>query len=82
MKESRTHLIERMTFPVMFIVLSMVLLYFMQKKRAESTVIIAKQQIISNIKKEGTDSAIIEGNKALKALETEQGLDSLISNIK
>ena len=82
MKQSRQYLKERIEFPILIAFVVFFIGYLSKKWEAKNAIIVAKHQIIENIKKDGTDSAIIEGNKALKALESEKGLDSLINQIR
>lgn len=75
-------LIGQLTPIVIIILLAGSFLLWQNKKRAKQLEIVTKSQILKAIEQDKSDSSILSGNNALKALNTHHGLDSLISNIK
>jgi len=79
--EQHSTFIRQIIPPLLFIVVFGAILLWQYKNRVNKSIIIAKEQILQNVDL-NNDSSVLATSKQLKALSTDQGLDSLISNIK
>lgn len=82
MIDKHKHIIERLLPIIVLILLGGSYLLFKQRSRADKAIIIAKDAVINQLKSNHSDSAILEVNDKVKALDSEAGLDSLIINFK
>ncbi len=82
MMDKHKHIIERLLPIVVIILLGGSYLLFKERSRADKAIIIAKDVVIKQLDLDHSDSAILEVNDKVKALDSEAGLDSLIINFK
>jgi hypothetical protein len=82
MIEKHKYLFERLLPIIAILLLSGAYLIYKEKLKVQQVTIVAKSMIISHLKQDKSDSAILLANEKIKALDTEIGIDSLIKNIK
>ena len=76
------HYNNSLYFAVLLVLIGLFVLLQGAKHDKNQSKIIAKKVIIDEAMKKGTDSAILSAREKLKAIDSEQGLDSLINEIK
>ena len=79
--EQHSTFIRQIIPPLLFIVVFGAILLWQYKNRVNKSIIIAKEQILQDVDL-NNDSSVLATSKQLKALSTDQGLDSLIKQIK
>lgn len=79
--EQHSTFIRQIIPPLLFIVVFGAILLWQYKNRVNKSIIIAKEQILQDVDL-NNDSSVLATSKQLKALSTDQGLDSLINEIK
>jgi hypothetical protein len=82
MIDKHRHIIERLLPIIIIVLLGGTYLLYKEKIKTEQAIIIAKDAVINQLKVDHSDSAILGVNEKVKALDSEQGLDSLIINFK
>jgi len=82
MIDKHKYLIEKLAPIIIILLLSGAYLIYKGKVRIEQTTIVAKNVIIEHLNQDKSDSALLEANSKIKALNSEQGIDSLIKEIK